>query len=440
MNGAARRKLQHNECMPHAKGKQLASLYDGFEGYRTPEDADYRAVLSDGLVVLDANVLLNLYRYNSAARTDFVAVLTRLAQQLWIPHQVLIEFWRNREAAVNDPRNSAEETVEALEDHLEKASNVLRGWGNRVAAPRERLIQLLDALKAAFAAATAAVNESVDPRELDKRRNTNTDSILLELEPLLQGRVGQPLSPDDLASALEEGKRRSEEGIPPGFKDRGKSGDRLAGDFLVWEQVLRKASDAQRDILFVTGDVKEDWWRLERGEARGPRLELISELRSRAGVRLFMVRPETLLRHAREFLEIAVRDESVEDAERVASLFAGEWNTHALSVALELLDSRAPVQAAAIREAIERGGFVPREVVYELGGYNEERTLRGFTRPANRITQELRDRAILPSSARDILVAVYDPQVNPVQASGFRVPSELLSLDTDDKSSDVQAW
>ncbi|MFD4759474.1 PIN-like domain-containing protein [Streptomyces sp. NPDC058439] len=49
------------------------------------------------MVVLDTNVLLNLYRSNARTRQDTLAVLTRLRDRLWVPHQVLTEFWRNRE-------------------------------------------------------------------------------------------------------------------------------------------------------------------------------------------------------------------------------------------------------------------------------------------------------------------------------------------------------
>jgi hypothetical protein len=43
-------------------GEDLGGLFDGFEAYRTPAEEDYRTLLTGGLVVLDTNVLLNLYR------------------------------------------------------------------------------------------------------------------------------------------------------------------------------------------------------------------------------------------------------------------------------------------------------------------------------------------------------------------------------------------
>jgi hypothetical protein len=74
----------------------------------------------------------------------------------------------------------------------------------------------------------------------------------------------------------------------------------------------------------VTGDVKEDWWRREHGELRGPRPELVDEMRVSAGVRLFMIRPETLLLYGSQVLQVKVREESVEDIERVTQAAIAE--------------------------------------------------------------------------------------------------------------------
>lgn len=91
----------HSDPTSEAAGRpEPHGLFDGFEGYRTPSEDDYRRVLTEGLVVPDTNVLLNLYRYNAQTQTDLFAVLERLGDRLWIPHQVLVEFWRNRESAL----------------------------------------------------------------------------------------------------------------------------------------------------------------------------------------------------------------------------------------------------------------------------------------------------------------------------------------------------
>jgi hypothetical protein len=148
--------------------------------------------------------------------------------------------------------------------------------------------------------------------------DTAKDLVLAGLEPILRGRVGAGLDGTEHKTALEEAKRRAEAKRPPGYKDSGKQGAGPAGDYLIWAQTLREAKQRRRDVLIVTGDVKEDWWRREHGELRGPLPELAEEMRNVAGTRLFMLRPESLLLHARRILQVNVRDESVDDIERVA--------------------------------------------------------------------------------------------------------------------------
>jgi hypothetical protein len=184
-------------------------------------------------------------------------------------------------------------------------------------------------------------------------------------------------------------------------------------------------------------DVKEDWWREEHGERRGPRIELVDELRRRAGTQLFMLRPTQLLEYAGTALAVTVRDESVQDADRVDRLLSeseeappqGGWDTGSLTRLLRQLELEAPVQAATIGVAVRQNGFVSRDQVYAIGKYPEGRSLRGFTRPINRITQPYRDQRFVPEDAVDILWTVYNKESpDDGWAAGFRVHKDVLPL------------
>ena len=86
----------------------------------------------------------------------------------------------------------------------------------------------------------------------------------------------------------------------------------------------------------------------------------------------------------------------------------------------------APVQAAALRLATpDREGQVSREKVYELGGYTDDRMLRGFTRPYNRLTTALQGEGVIPAGVSPIFVARYP---DGVKASYFSVPTEVPQL------------
>lgn len=341
----------------------------------------------------------------------------------------MVEFWRNRESVLKDPRDT-DKTAKELAAQRDEAVSAFRAWANRVGLPPQRTTELTGVLSEAFGKVIDGVSELADDDASDFARNTGKDPVLAGLEQILQGRVGAGLAEPEYDKALKEAKRRADAQQPPGYKDLGKGGTGLAGDYLIWVQVLREAQRRKRDVLIVTGDLKEDWWRRERGELRGPRPELVEEMQQAAGVRLFMLRPESLVVHVRQVLQVKVRDESVQDIERVADSENGGWTTDTLAQLLSRLSAEGwSAQEQAIRMAGIRDGFVDRDIVYALGGYDQGRSLRGFTRPVSRIAREFREHAIVPESALDVLSTEYDPaSSNPGWAAGFSIPKSLIPL------------
>ncbi|OIJ88133.1 hypothetical protein BIV25_37115 [Streptomyces sp. MUSC 14] len=109
---------------------------------------------------------------------------------------------------------------------------------------------------------------------------------------------------------------------------------------------------------------------------------------------------------------------------------ASGWTKNAYDQAIVMMaGSRAEVQIKVVKRAIANGGSITRSEVYELGGYPADRQLKGFTRPANRATQTLRDRGELPDEADELLEPIYDMAIKGYQpAKGFRVPEELVTL------------
>lgn len=102
------------------------------------------------------------------------------------------------------------------------------------------------------------------------------------------------------------------------------------------------------------------------------------------------------------------------------------WTATALNEALTRLDRDGGwVQAGAIRRALANGGVVTRAEIYEIGKYGEDRMLRGFTRPVNRIVARMRAAGQIPAGAADLIEPIYNTGV---QADGFRVPADLSRL------------
>ncbi|MFE1332648.1 PIN-like domain-containing protein [Streptomyces microflavus] len=300
----------------------LRGIFDCDEAYKTPTSADYGRLFESALVVVDTNVLINLYRSNERTRLDTFAVLNQLQDQLWVPYQVIAEFWRVRDlpsvkghhrakaraacAALDKTFRAFSDTNERwLKDvHLdadEVAKGKIKGYG-------ERMQRVLEEAKQ-FIASQAEADA------LDGTASTHTDPVLQNLEPLLRGKVGEPMPPAERTEALLEAKRRADASIPPGYADfASKPDDQAAGDYIIWKQVIAQASMTGQDVLLVTGDIKEDWWTPRSGQnlAR-PRSELQVEMRNEAGVELFMMTPSQLLAEASGIFKVPVDKRSVDD-------------------------------------------------------------------------------------------------------------------------------
>ena len=248
-----------------------------------------------------------------------IDVMKALGDRFWIPHQVLEEFWRNRERALVSPLAEIQQSTHELEKQFNSAREIIQVWVNRAALDQGAADAVKNQLAESFSAAQRLIEGLIeDADQVAKARNTSHDIVLKLLEPVLEGHVGPPMKDSDHAAAVTEGKRRAAAGEVPGFADVKKaesSPEGAAGDYLVWEQVLSEAARRKLDIVFVTGDVKKDWWRYEGSFPRGPRIELVRELRRRCQTMLYMMRPDMLLTYA-DALAVTVEKQSVENVER----------------------------------------------------------------------------------------------------------------------------
>ncbi|CUU58251.1 hypothetical protein Ga0074812_11823 [Parafrankia irregularis] len=419
-----------------APGGQLdqrlsCGLFDGFEAFRTPSDDDFRFVFSAGLVVPDTNVLLNLYRYSSEARDSLLSVLQNLGSSLWVPHQVISEFWSVRDSVLRDPRGTLALTTE-LDKLQARAEKMISEWARERSLSPGTAEDLRAGIEAAFDAAIERIGEFDDGGGTRYLEDSAGDPVVTALADILAGKVGAKPTQDVLEARIATGHERVAQEIPPGYKDKGKPGNGPVGDFLLWCELLEEAKRRDCNALFVTSDVKEDWWRRVGEAPRGPRPELVREMRQQTGRALFMMQPDGLLERARSLLNVDVSESSLENVERVqqfevAKQAGDEWAAEAVAAVLDRLSEEAPVQAQVLRRAAELGGFINRDDVYRIGNYDSTRSLRGFTRPVRRIVQAFQDRGLIPGGVDDLLQAVYDDETVGL-ATGFSVPRSALPL------------
>ncbi len=404
-------------------------LFEGFEHFRVLGSHDIRDALREGMLVLDTNVLLNLYRYNDKTVDDLLKVASAARSRLFVPHQVVNEFWRNRQSVIASLGTASKDAQSALLKNSVSTKDAIARWAKSVAIPDVERDVLLADVERFFSVLRTRIGD--EPVRVSTHTATDSDALLVKIAALVEGAVGEALSAEEWEEAVAEGERRVENLIPPGYMDVEKLESDLpegaSGDYLVWRQLLTEGTSRQCDCVLITADTKEDWWnRGERGTPIGPRRELIAEYLAATGRRFFLLEPADLVRHSNA-LGVGTSPESLQDIERVRDERpdAQPWTIEYVRAVLGELDAQGQAQADVIREAIELGGRISRARVYEIDGRDEGQMLRGFTRPVKRVVSELEAADILPAGLTPLLDAVYEAGV---KSSHFAVPGEVVRL------------
>lgn len=302
-------------------------MRDKFPGYYRPTDDEFDQLWKEGWFVLDANILLNLYRYQEKARDEFMKVLETLAPRIWVPHQAVLEYQRNRVTTIREQLQKFRDVRKLV--NFTTLQNSLTQYNNRLRSLIDPT-QFLESVKRPYDAFGAHIAE-VEGNQIKVESDESNDPVRGFLDTLLPDRVGPAFTQEELDDLHEEGAARYNRETPPGYVDPAKKGiyeydwagctyKREFGDWILWKQVLNWARERKmQNVVFVTDDRTEDWWEItkdEDGPAKtvGPRPELAAEICAEAGVKLFyMYQPDRLMEWARTKLNLVVANSSIDE-------------------------------------------------------------------------------------------------------------------------------
>lgn len=270
-------------------------------GYVLPAEEQTAAIWDRAIIAIDANVLLNVYRYSPEARDDLLSALEAMGDRLFIPHQAAREYFHRRIGVLTEQLTAKDRMRaaidKAIDDFVTAVTTTHRSLGRRD-APEEVTSNIHDKLTAIRDEFLAAEGERLSDTE------PRSDEIHDRLVGIVRGRVGLPYDSERVGRIEAEMAVRFPAKIPPGYMDAEKD-DGGIGDLLVWNQLLDKATETRRPVVLVTDDIKEDWVWTARGRTIGPRPELVCELHARAGV-------EFLLYTTARFLTFVAENEKAE--------------------------------------------------------------------------------------------------------------------------------
>ncbi|MFT5884666.1 MAG: hypothetical protein ACI9IP_001123 [Arcticibacterium sp.] len=336
-------------------------------------------LFENGHVVFDSSALLSFYGYTERISEEyFNKVFEALKGRLWLPAQVIYEFEKNREKVITKPKgaylNLSKSNgttdggyLESIQNGIDLIRKNTKSIQGQIKTLAERTIkddkhphigqknirEFKDILKT-FESNIEILNEGYDNllndtqnqigekiKELDKK--SLSDNFRERLDKYFEH--GKPYSYEKMLEIIKEGRFRYENEIPPGYEDEKKKiGFQMFGDLLLWFQIIDYAKDKKKPIIFVTNDVKVDWWQQD-GDGQTsdtPRHELLFEFKDKSKQKVWFYTIDRLIFKSNKYLDTEVSDEIIEEIQNVnISNIDQEW----LELLQDALDNEEDVRA-----------------------------------------------------------------------------------------------
>ena len=325
-------------------------MKNSFPGYYRPTDEEFSTMWDGGLFVLDANVLLNLYRYSQDTYEKLIGILNQISNRLWVPHQAALEYQRGRWSVFTEHAKAYKKIKKALDETQGKIESCLSSVQKH---PHINAKVILEKVSNLF----GEVKSELCKKEQNHPDMSDNDPVRDAITCLLEGKVGESYSLERLEQIHKEGEKRYKQEIPPGYEDvPQKEGTRKYGDLVLWFQIIDKAKETKEPIIFVTDDSKGDWWFRWEGKTIGPRAELVNEIRSEAGVLFYMYPADSFMERAGQHFKQPINDEVLEEAREVRGQYERRYLLDQLGKSVQIptaISGPSPALATAM-EQLER--------------------------------------------------------------------------------------
>lgn len=287
-----------------------------FIGYYSPNKGEIDEAWEKGIFALDANTLLNLYRYTESTRNDFIRALQTIKEKLFLPYQAAYEYHENRLGVIEGIEKSYDDINSILVENFEKnLQKQLNHYKKHPSILIDEIINIHDNF-------LQNISKELAKQKANHPDFKTEDAVLNDITELFDNCVGDEFSKDVLTKIYVEGKERYANEIPPGYKDESskqKKGLRnIYGDLIIWKELLNYTKNKKLPLIFITDDRKEDWWTIEKGKTIRPREELIKEFFDFTGIRILIYNADHFLTYAKERgLLPELKEETIEEVKDI---------------------------------------------------------------------------------------------------------------------------
>lgn len=221
------------------------------------------------VIVVDTSILNHIIYKNMSIGSKVLDLLIKYKKNIWIPFTVYEEFLKvNADKFVDDKVKSFKKIKSDFTKIHSELENKLKG--TFIEINKQDYIHWKNAEKG-INLILKQIPEIIQNYGNDGDVNDYKESIYKYYEKVknfvddlkINGQVGSDFSTLEILDICEEGKRRYENLIPPGYSDINKKGKSKYNDLFIWKEILKhfKKYEKITEIIFLTEDIKDgNWW------------------------------------------------------------------------------------------------------------------------------------------------------------------------------------
>lgn len=234
----------------------------------------------DTYIVFDTNVLLAAYQWRNATKEQIEKIINKFYNENKLKYsmQVIKEFSKNRVLLIRERINDVANEMDMLTNvtPLEKLIPILNG---------KEIYMKTQEIQKDYIRYINLYRDQLKIIKDELKKLVSDDSFFNLIYNTAQGNIIKNYTNDELEELKIEGRRRFENKIPPGFKDKNKTNGNEYGDYILWKELMSLKSN----VIFVSNDEKADWClKSDDGEILTTNLELLKEFFEETGGKNFI--------------------------------------------------------------------------------------------------------------------------------------------------------
>lgn len=254
------------------KGKFSEIMKEFFPGFYHAVQGDVLDFQQDVLIVMDAYLLLDLFRISEGKKLVELLQKENIKNNLWLPYESVWLYHQLMHSVLMEQIDKVKSTLAHLTLFKQNVENKCSHpyIGDDLMQKTNLLIQSLE----------AKLNQ--ESKDLADTLQNKDDSIISSIDVLFpKDKIGIEYDEAELNQLFGEASERYVNEIPPGYLcDASCKNDRIRyHDYIVWNEMQKRIKEDEKNIVFVTNRVRSDWFFIYDDKVIGPRKELVNEFK-----------------------------------------------------------------------------------------------------------------------------------------------------------------